>query len=230
MTVIVPAYREDERVMRQTLLSAALQEYANLRVVLLLDDPPNPREHAQREALERARLLPLRITESLAEPRRRFESAFRAFADEGDGVQAADVDTLNLLARHYDDAVRWFRDFRVSLPHVDHSDEFLAVEFFERMEEDLRTTAAAVRAAADEPDAGVSRRRVGQLYARLVRIFQAEVTSFERKQFASLSHEANKAMNLNSYLGLMGGRYCVVQSPGGRVLIPAAAGTRYCCA
>ncbi len=222
MTVIVPAYREDERVMQQTLLSAALQEYANLRVVLLLDDPPNPREHAQREALERARLLPLRITESLAEPRRRFESAFRAFADEGDGVQAADVDTLNLLARHYDDAVRWFRDFRVSLPHVDHSDEFLAVEFFERMEEDLRTTAAAVRAAADEPDAGVSRRRVGQLYARLVRIFQAEVTSFERKQFASLSHEANKAMNLNSYLGLMGGRYCVVQSPGGRVLIPAA--------
>ena len=30
-------------------------------------------------------------------------------------------------------------------------------------------------------------------------------TCFERKKYASLSHEANKAMNLNAYIGLMGG-------------------------
>ena len=46
-----------------------------------------------------------------------------------------------------------------------------------------------------------------QLYRRLVWMFRAEVSSFERKRFASLSHEPNKAMNLNSYIGLMGGRY-----------------------
>ena len=58
LTVIVPSYREDERVIRQTLLSAALQEYPNLRVVLLVDDPPNPSQSEHRESLERARALP----------------------------------------------------------------------------------------------------------------------------------------------------------------------------
>ena len=89
------------------------------------------------------------------------------------------------------------------------------------MARDLRTTAEAIWAAANEPNASISRRRVHQLYSRLARTFQAELSNFERKQFASLSHEPNKAMNLNSYLGLMGGRYSIVPSPGGRVLIPA---------
>ena len=38
----------------------------------------------------------------------------------------------------------------------------------------------------------------------------------------SLSHEPNKAMNLNSYLGLMGGSYCAVDSSEGRLLAGAA--------
>ncbi len=42
LTVIVPSYREESGVVRQTLLSAALQEYPYLRVALLIDDPPNP--------------------------------------------------------------------------------------------------------------------------------------------------------------------------------------------
>ncbi len=45
-------------------------------------------------------------------------------------------------------------------------------------------------------------------------------TSFERKRYASLSHEPNKAMNLNSYIGLMGGRYREVETPVGRVARP----------
>ena len=42
VTVLVPSYQEDERVIRTTLLSAALQEYPALEVVLLIDDPQNP--------------------------------------------------------------------------------------------------------------------------------------------------------------------------------------------
>lgn len=221
MTVIVPSYREDERINRQTLMSAALQEYPNLRVVLLLDDPPNPAEPAAREALERARQLPMAINEALREPRQRFESALEDFEHEVTDERLADSLTLELLAWYYDSAAEWFETESARLPRIDHSDEFLAEEFLDRMATDFRTTADAVRAAASEPRATISRRRVHQLYSRLARTFQTEVTSFERKQFASLSHEANKAMNLNSYLGLMGGRYCIVSSPGGRVLVPA---------
>ena len=44
-------------------------------------------------------------------------------------------------------------------------------------------------------------------YARLLGLFSVRMTSFERKAYENLSHEANKAMNLNSYLGLMGKRF-----------------------
>jgi len=221
MTVIVPSYREDERVIRQTLLSAALQEYPNLRVVLLVDDPPNPTDPEHARLLERARQLPKDIQAELEIPCREFEAALDEFEHESSPVLAADAATLRTLAVHYDRAGDWFGRLSREMERVDHSDHFLAMEFLDRMRKDLRATSEAIRVAADSPDASISRRRVHQLYSRLVRTFRAEVTSFERKQFASLSHEANKAMNLNSYLGLMGGSYCVVQSPGGRVLVPA---------
>jgi hypothetical protein len=50
------------------------------------------------------------------------------------------------------------------------------------------------------------------------------VTSFERKRYASLSHESNKAMNLNSYIGLMGGSFREVLTVNGLVLVPAEFG------
>jgi len=221
MTVLVPSYREDERVIRQTLLSAALQEYPHLRVVLLVDDPPHPADPAHVRSLERARQLPAEIAAALAGPRHAFEEALDAFDRDATEAPAANGEALLELAAQYERAAAWFSDQAADLPRVDHSDHFLAIEVLERMENDLAATAEAIRTAAEQPDVVVSRRRVRQLYSRLVRIFQAEVTSFERKQFASLSNEPNKAMNLNSYIGLMGGAYCIVPSPGGRVLIPA---------
>ena len=55
LTVLVPSYREEPIVVRSTLLSAALQEYPGMRVVLLIDDPPNPRDA---QARRRARRVP----------------------------------------------------------------------------------------------------------------------------------------------------------------------------
>lgn len=222
MTVIVPSYREEERVVRQTLLSAALQEFPNLRVVLLVDDPPSPVDPEHQRALERSRALPGLIAEELRAPRIEFEQALESFEHQVTGELMASQATLELLADYYERAAQWFANADAASPRADHSDEFFAIEFFERMTNDLRTTAQAIRAAAADPQANISRRRVHQLYSRLARTFQAELSSFERKQFASLSHEPNKAMNLNSYLGLMGGRYRIASSPGGRVLVSAA--------
>ena len=222
MTILIPSYREDERVIRQTVLSAALQEYPNLRVVLLVDDPPSS-DPDHRARLESARAVPLEVADMLREPRIQFEAALSHFQARRSTTAAAAPDVLVELAGHYHDAADWLARAVHTLPREDHSDEFLAIEIFRRLEADLRTAGTAIRGAASDPEASISGRRMEQLYRRLVRIFQAEVMSFERKQFASLSHEPNKAMNLNSYLGLMGGRYCVVTSPGGRVLLPAGA-------
>ena len=57
---------------RTTLLSAALQEYPDKCVVLLIDDPYVPKTRQAREQLESARALPGKIERLLAEPARRF--------------------------------------------------------------------------------------------------------------------------------------------------------------
>ena len=68
---------------------------------------------------------------------------------------------------------------------------------------------------------GLPRRRMVQLHRRLAWTFRAEITWFERKLYASLSHEANKAMNLNSYIGLMGRSFEPKHTAAGVVLEPA---------
>src|SRR4051794_15202066 len=79
VTVIVPSYQEDERVIRTTLLSAALQEYPGLRVVLLIDDPRQPRTRAARDLLLAARALPAAIEAELAFPYARIETSYERF-------------------------------------------------------------------------------------------------------------------------------------------------------
>lgn len=79
LTAIVPSYQEEAGVIRMTLLSTALQEYPNLRVVLLIDDPPDPRFAKPQRLLQTARDLPGEIMELLSAPRLRSEQALAAY-------------------------------------------------------------------------------------------------------------------------------------------------------
>jgi cellulose synthase/poly-beta-1,6-N-acetylglucosamine synthase-like glycosyltransferase len=225
VTVIVPSYREDARVIYQTLLSAALQEYPSLRVALLVDDPPDLADPEHRRLLEAARDVPVRIAAMLEGPRQRSEELLHRFeTSTPSGKREADVDDLASLADVYDEAAGWIASFASAHEIVDHTDAFLAIEVLGRLEHDLTTTATALREAADA-GAAISTARLRHLYRRLVWIFRAELTSFERKRFASLTHEPNKAANLNSYIGLMGGRYRLRETRGGTILLPVRSGT-----
>jgi cellulose synthase/poly-beta-1,6-N-acetylglucosamine synthase-like glycosyltransferase len=225
LTVLVPSYREDERTIRYTLLSAALQEYPNLNIVLLIDDPPNSSDPTHQLLLEQSRRLPKQLESMLNAPYLKFKGALETFERR----TALDVDTSPeewmLLASYYCDAREWFIDQRAALDINDHIDDFFAVNLLGRITEDLSDTASALRSAAEDPEAYLTKGRVRHLYTRLVHIFQAEFSTFERKRFASLSHEPNKAMNLNSYIGLMGRAYSEIPSPEGPVLVPYALDT-----
>src|SRR5579864_9284331 len=52
VVILIPSYREEIHVLRQTIVSAALAEHSDRRVVVLLDDPPvgTPRQLAALEA------------------------------------------------------------------------------------------------------------------------------------------------------------------------------------
>ncbi|MEP6561454.1 MAG: hypothetical protein ABJD68_10340, partial [Nakamurella sp.] len=96
MTVLVPSYREEVAVVRKTLLSAALQEYPYLRIVLLIDDPPNPTSPEHIESLRAGRALAAEITEWLAEPRSRFAATLETFETSMRYLKLDHVDLLSL--------------------------------------------------------------------------------------------------------------------------------------
>lgn len=220
MTVLVPSYREEVAVVRMTLLSAALQEYPAMRVVLLLDDPPHPDSASHAAALEAARGLSAELTEWLAEPRERFGTLLASFELSTLAELEPGPDELDALADEFQWAVGWLHLRAAEETVADHVDRFFVDQVLRALADDFAGVSAALREAGAE-GATLPRDRVNQLHRRLAWTFQAELTWFERKTYASLSHEANKAMNLNSYIGLMGRRVAVHQTPEGRILVPA---------
>ena len=224
LTVLVPSYQEDERVIRTTLLSAALQEYPALQVVLLVDDPQHPTTARARALLTDARALPGAIEAELEVPASRFRAARDAFEQAvGDGAgRAPTTEDLRELAGQYRFAVAWLDDLAARHVVVDHTDLFFVDHVLGALARDLATVGDALAEAAGA-GAVLPVERLRQLHRRLVAVFAARVTGFERKRYRSLSHEPNKAMNLNSYIGLMGGAYREVDTPVGLALVPSSA-------
>lgn len=228
VTILVPAYKEEPDVVTKTLLSAALQEYPSRRIVLLIDDPPNPTTHEDRQRLTAVRKLPGAIRALLREPRHRCDRAFAAFRARLDGGGLDLHAELRELAVLYRQVGHWFGRQARRHPIVDHVDQLFVELTFEGPSRRCFEEAAAIatRAVAGSlPTAD----DITIAYRRLATRFRADVIAFERKRYANLSHEPNKAMNLNSYLGLMGRRVREdVAADGRRFLVdsgPAEPGT-----
>ena len=218
LTVIVPSYQEEARVILATLLSAALQEYPNKRIVLLIDDPPVPRGRAARELLEAARALPAQIERLLSAQGARYEQLLAEFEDAVRRDEVLGEPDMARLAAHYSAAASWLRNLASTYGARDHSETFLVNEVVLRLASDFSAIADEVREAAHH-EAVLPAGQVRQLYRRLAWTFRVEVSSFERKRYVSLSGEPNKASNLNSYIGLMGGAYREVAVPAGVALV-----------
>lgn len=224
LTVIVPSYEEEPRVIRNTLLSAALQEYPFIRVVLLIDNNPHPKKSSERRLLRAARDSAREIEELLKTPATTFRRALEEF-ESSPRAHQPDERTMRDLAALYESAATTVLGWRDPSLHADPAERFFDQGVLEGLAEDLTTTSLALTRASDE-GVVLPAERLHQFYRRLAWTFRADVTSFERKLYANLSHEPNKAMNLNSYIGLMGHSYHDVETVAGRVLLPAGSGRR----
>jgi cellulose synthase/poly-beta-1,6-N-acetylglucosamine synthase-like glycosyltransferase len=221
-TVLIPSYREQPEVILQTMLSAALQELPGLRVVLLIDDPA-PTTAAERRLLEQARDVPTGIAALLAEPHLRFATSLEQLEARGTDDREVTAADLEATADDYDHAVAWIEHQAEGWVRHDHTDDFFVEHVLGALAHDLSVMAAAIRGAVVHRSE-VPFDRLVQLRRRLTSIFGAELASFERKALLNLSAEPNKAMNLNSYIGLMGGRYCEQVTSAGTLLLPCADG------
>ncbi|TDS84212.1 MULTISPECIES: glycosyltransferase family 2 protein [Nesterenkonia] len=219
MVVLVPSYAEEPGVVRQTLWSAALQEYPEIHVVLLIDDAPD----SQSPALERTRGLAAEIEAALKKPGTRMSDAqviYEMGLSQGQPVNSLQVLTL---AGHYSWGADWLRQMAAEESRVDHVDDFFCNQVLGGLSAELAATAEALVMAATAQELP-SAERMLQLHRRLAWIFNAELSNFERKSYTNLSHEANKAMNLNAYLGLLGGEYKAELSFSGTALRPVQPG------
>lgn len=222
ITVLIPSYAEEPEVVRGTMWSAVLQEFPDLSVVLLLDDPPFPADPDVLRRLEATRALAGQITETLKEPAARVNGAYARYRRRRRDQEAepdAGTEVERLIAE-YQYAAEWLEAMAETESVEDHVDEFFVDLVLMGLARELRLVILALTAAnAQRTSPGPE--RIAELYARLTWIFNARVSTFERKRFASLSHEANKAMNLNAYLSLMGGTWHPEQTADGTVLRPA---------
>ena len=189
LTVLVPSYREEIAVVRKTLLSATLQEYPFLRVVLLLDDPPNPTSVPHRELLDGARRLPAELVEWLTEPRERFAVALEEFemSELEDPEPEQVLAQMRALAADFAWADNWLRMRMAEEVVIDHVDKFFVEQVLGALADDFASVGRALTEAADE-DSVLPRARMLQLHRRLAWSFRGEVTWFERKIYSSLSH------------------------------------------
>jgi len=222
LTVLVPSYAEEPDVIATTIWSAALQEYPDLRIVLLVDDSPFPTDPETAAKLERTRAVAASIQTQLEAPSRRFREALFFAEIEAEQAPTASVEALRTLVTHHRWADAWLRRHAREHGVGDHVDRFFHDEVLLGLADELRLTSDALEAAIADADAagntGITSARAVELQRRLTWTFTAEVTTFERKRYANLSHEANKAMNLNSYIGLLGGSYRYEQAASGTIL------------
>jgi cellulose synthase/poly-beta-1,6-N-acetylglucosamine synthase-like glycosyltransferase len=222
LTVLVPSYREEARVIRSTLLSAALQEYP-VSIVLLVDDPPHPSTPEEADLLEGARSLPQQLNDLLGPQKAKWEAALVEFERTHKDREVAELPALLRLAHGYASAAEWLRVVAGSLDVEDHASRFFVEKVPLALAEDFLTVAGALREAVGSC-ACITAARARQLYRRLVWTVSAEVSSFERKQYVNTFHEPNKAANLNSFLSLMGRSWREARTPAGLALVPADGG------
>jgi cellulose synthase/poly-beta-1,6-N-acetylglucosamine synthase-like glycosyltransferase len=219
LAVLVPAYKEERDVMWQTLVSAALCDYGRKEVVLLIDDPHRPKTPEDAQALDAARDLPVSLQQRFDAPARRYAEALAAFrARHENGAVTGEAERLAAL---YTEAADWVaalkEEFVAGRGTLPHGDRFFASSVLEQLVAQHRATARQLRASGEALSALHAERH----YRRLAHMFDVRFRSFERKKYANLSHEANKAMNLNAYLSVMGKHYVEEQRADGWHLVEA---------
>ncbi len=206
LTVLVPSYKEELIVIAQTLWSAALQVCPERRVVLLIDNPPVPGDLKDQRLLDMTRRLPGKMERILAEQADRFRLAYSLY------TQREVVDLLEetrRLSELYNAAACWFEDQAKQFQINTHTDRLFVEKVFTEPSGMYREYARSLSTNGSKKKGIIlNREQIEDEYARLMALFEVKLESFERKQYVNLSHEANKAMNINSYLGLMGGSYC----------------------
>lgn len=221
LSIIIPSYKEERLVNWQTMMSAALSEYPTKNVVLLIDDPYQPKVLEDILKIEDTRKLPGEMQRQFDVQAERFRAEQRAFqARQAEGDLNTEFERSH-LASQYEAVAAWLDQLVIDstgnrpMDELTHGERFFTKEILQNPAAAHRALAATLR----EENQPLAETYLSRQYARLVGFFTVYFSSFERKKYANLSHEANKAMNINSYVDLVGKSWREVQAQDGLHLV-----------
>lgn len=212
ISILIPSYKEEPRTVYQTLFSAAVQEYPHKHVVLLLDDSPNPQNKEDRRLLNEA----IGHVQTLQQQMKKEHEFLMKYLKRAMCLRCSEFESeRKRLLEAYDHVIDWFTSMSKSSPVADHTDALFQTICFDRKILHLQQRRRKVDSAS------LSRDRVLTEYRYLASSFSTSISYFQRKKYTNLSHEPNKAMNLNSYIHLMGAHWKEESVKGGTHLIRA---------
>ena len=207
LTVLVPTFNEEYGTIYQTLLSAAMQEGIQKRIVLLIDNSPNPSDADQAKLLRQAREMPETI-HALFSPMKDY---LARKSEQARSLMTYKQQRL-IIAEAFEECGNWFSNqATITLNSVgaSHTDRFFAMEVL------LARAYTSWQSAVQWREGHGIEQPMENSWALMQSWFQIDITSFERKTFENCSHEFNKASNLNSYLGLMGQEWEITSDANG---------------
>jgi len=210
LCVLIPSYKEEIQVLKQTVLSASLSEYPKRRVVVLVDDPPNGKDE-ELQSIYSTRMMILETNELFFAQnqhiRELLASVSALLPEEGDAYAGFSNErkACHHLSEIFLDAAGWIErigvDYTGRPSPFTHTDHLFIKKVLTAPADELRQHAFSLREKG-EPLSLILRD-----ISRLAAMFDVNISSFERKRYANLSHLANKAMNLNSYITLIGNSF-----------------------
>ena len=184
VAVLIPSYKEEQGVLWQTLMSAALAEYPGRRVIALVDDPPNSTSACGSWAAIRD------VQSFFASARAPFDEVAEAFKARLSGLAAVDCEAEGYrLAILYERAADVLEALAAPVVPSTHTETFFRDAILLRPASSHRERAHELRSSP------LTAEQVRREYNRLASLFGVHVDGFERKRWANLSHEPNKAMN-----------------------------------
>src|SRR5215469_6220849 len=213
VAILIPSYREELRVVEQTLMSAALMEYPNKRIILLIDDPPHPSDATAAADLAATRRLPHEIESMLRVEERRYAVQVASFESRRAHGALDLLREARLLAELYSDVAAWMNAQAANYEVVDHTDKLYVERVLREPAREYWRRSTELKQQASTSD--LREDEIAREFRRLASLFSVRITSFERKRFENLSHAPNKAMNLNSYMALIGRNFREVIRPRG---------------
>lgn len=158
------------------------------------------------------RNLPNSLQKEFNEAAYPFLQAKKGYLERKNSNKSKPQKETKLLIQLYKNAFRWFQNrmneyddstIRKKLP--EHTQTFMRNSFFKEW-----CNLHSKRISELEfllTKGGADSYRIEKEFNRLVSLFNVNFSTFEGKKYVNLSHLPNKAMNLNSYIYLLGKRW-----------------------